>query len=108
MNRFDNIDCVIGMAEYEDNHFDLAICDPPYGTKQIKNNLHGVINWNETPPSEDYFNELYRVSRNQIIWGENYFKDIKIGGRIVWNKLLTPIYEKTFSQAEIAYCSLMR
>ena len=106
MRLFENKDCIIGMKEYPDNYFDLAIVDPPYGTKQIKNNLHGKINWNENIPSDEYFNQLYRVSKDQFIFGANYFnKNIKGGGRIVWNKMLTPIYEKTFSHCEIIYTS---
>ena len=78
------------MARYEDNHFDLAIVDPPYGIgaditqeyysanqKRISNNgkwkKYKKTNWDSSPPSVKYFNELLRVSYNQIVWGGNYF-----------------------------------
>lgn len=76
------------MKEFEDNHFELAIVDPPYGIglKNItetgaagKNfpqangkrypSIHKHKPWNDSTPSPEYFNELHRVSRNQIIWG---------------------------------------
>ena len=57
------------MARYPDNYFDLAICDPPYGID--------IAKWDEIEmrPSLEYFEELFRVSKNQIIWGGNYFAD---------------------------------
>jgi site-specific DNA-methyltransferase (adenine-specific) len=74
------------MARYEDNHFDLAIVDPPYGIgidgqkKSIKNGTqirkhYEFKGWDNAIPSEQYFNELKRVSKNQIIWGGNYFTE---------------------------------
>jgi len=104
-----NEDCLPAMRRMKDKQYDIAICDPPYGIGHIKNNLFGLIEWNEEIPEKEYFTQLFRVSRNQIIWGENYLNPfIPNGGRIVWNKLLTPIYEKTFSQCEIAYCSMQK
>jgi site-specific DNA-methyltransferase (adenine-specific) len=73
------------MARYPDNYFDLAIVDPPYGigidgqkksiNKNPKHNRkeHVKKNWDNAIPNEKYFNELFRVSKNQIIWGANYF-----------------------------------
>jgi site-specific DNA-methyltransferase (adenine-specific) len=69
------------MARYEDNYFDLAIVDPPYGIDITKMNMGGrkrnkedkKKNWDNSVPRNDYFNELFRVSKNQIIWGGNYF-----------------------------------
>lgn len=75
------------MARYEDNHFDLAIVDPPYGigidgqkksiNKNPKHNRkeHKRKKWDSDIPSREYFNELFRVSKNQIIWGGNYFTE---------------------------------
>ena len=76
------------MARYPDKYFDLAICDPPYGIN-VANNTTGTVirnksdkdiltikDWDKSTPSEDYFNELFRVSKEQIIWGGNYFIDI--------------------------------
>lgn len=103
------------MATCKDKEFDLAICDPPYGAggdifsfeinlKNKKTN-HTIKNWNENRPDEAYFKELRRVSKNQIIWGGNYFTDnLPISrGWIFWNKR----YEKmhSFSDGELAWTS---
>ena len=85
------------MARYPDNYFDLAIVDPPYGigaAKQLdlgnsnKRQKHKTKDWdNEIPPIE-YFEELFRVSKNQIIWGGNYFLDYLYATRcfLIWDK----------------------
>ena len=104
------------MARYEDNHFDLAIVDPPYGlgisnTEQIgKSKKHKIKNWDNSIPNQVYFKELKRVSKNQIIWGVNYFDGMCLnGGRIIWNKLGKDIGRRkvpsSFSECEIAYYS---
>lgn len=104
------------MARYEDNYFDLAIVDPPYGigisgqkeSKQGKKSdrkYHIEKNWDSAIPSEDYFLELERVSKNQIIWGANYFvKHLTEGtkGWIVWFKGQIGL---TMSDCELAYSS---
>jgi site-specific DNA-methyltransferase (adenine-specific) len=67
------------MKQFEDNHFDLAICDPPYGIGAAKEKPHngwadwGIKQWDNEAPDEAYFAELKRVSKNQIIWGANHF-----------------------------------
>lgn len=79
-----NGDCLEGMKSYPDKYFDLAIIDPPYGIDVIKNDTvggnnlgkakkYGAKKWDEQPPNEEYFKELKRVSKNQIIWGANHF-----------------------------------
>ena len=82
------------MARYEDNYFDLAIVDPPYGYGDKKTDILNFRQkeqhreWN-IAPSDEYFKELFRVSKNQIIWGGNYFPFIwGYGGRcfIYWHK----------------------
>lgn len=117
-----NMDCMQGMKEFPDKYFDLAIVDPPYGRKEhggrnrsgyvrqkngskifVKDGQYGNRNWDNDPPSEDYFNELMRVSKNQIIFGCNYFDYPLIGGRIVWDKCNDGSDQ---SDAEIAYCSM--
>tara|TARA_B100001093_G_scaffold390367_1_gene376673 strand:- start:390 stop:1013 length:624 start_codon:yes stop_codon:yes gene_type:complete len=66
------------MARYEDNYFDLAIVDPPYGIKANKEKEHngwkdyGIKEWDNEIPKPKYFKELFRVSKNQIVWGGNY------------------------------------
>ena len=92
-----NCDCMDMMAEYEDGHFDLAIVDPPYGInwmKQIKNpntkknwKKYKVKEWDSDRPNDDYFIELYRVSKNQIVWGANYFDNMKASPCwVIWDK----------------------
>jgi len=102
------------MSRYEDNHFDLAIVDPPYGlgdktTKggcnkntQVKFKEH---KWDDEIPTDKYFIELFRVSKNQIIWGGNYFPflwDKSCRGLITWDKM---VYIPTMSQVEYAWYS---
>ena len=89
------------MARYEDNHFDLAIVDPPYGIdlanmnmgagnkkKHSRNKSRGFENkdWDIQTPSLEYFEELKRVSKNQIIWGGNYFELGVCYGFCIWDK----------------------
>lgn len=94
-----NIDCMEGMAKYPDNYFELAIVDPPYGIKQpafrkeSKNKLtktkqYNHVVYNQPPPTRYYFNELQRVSKNQIIWGANYYNTkLPEGGQwVFWDK----------------------
>lgn len=79
------------MARYPDNHFDLAIVDPPYGIGDFRNTKakkhHKKVDWNNAIPTEEYFNEVVRVSKNRIIWGVNYYgKYVNDVGRIVHDK----------------------
>jgi site-specific DNA-methyltransferase (adenine-specific) len=99
------------MKRYEDNHFDLAIVDPPYGigfdgqkeNKATNRKAHDFKGWDNAIPSEEYFNELKRVSKNQIIWGGNYFFDYLGNTRCVltWDK----IQEFSGSDFELAWTS---
>jgi len=91
MNNLTNEDNMQMMARYEDNHFDLAIVDPPFGVgnfvQQTGNVRGNKVDWNETIPFDDYFKELKRVSKNRIIFGANYFNCFEEkGGAIVWVK----------------------
>lgn len=104
------------MARYPDNYFDLAIVDPPYGilnkTKRggdHKFNMDEYSQW-DVKPDDEYFNELFRVSKNQIIWGGNYFGQIWARspynkGFIIWDKN-QPETLNNFSMAEMAWSSL--
>tara|TARA_R100000655_G_scaffold8418_2_gene22016 strand:- start:2115 stop:2753 length:639 start_codon:yes stop_codon:yes gene_type:complete len=96
---------MIALKEMQDNQFDLAIVDPPYGinmdeqkesfspSKKGFGNRHRKEwikkEWDNNIPSKDYFDELMRVSQNQIIWGGNYFIDFLINTRccIIWDKM---------------------
>ncbi len=98
------------MARYEDNYFDLAIVDPPYGYGNKKTDILNFRQkeqhreWN-IAPSDEYFKELFRVSKNQIIWGGNYFPFIwGYGGRcfIYWHKG-NPV--PNFADGELAWTS---
>ena len=106
------------MKRYPDNYFDLAIVDPPYGIgidKAMNSNKgkqgfkqYKETEWDNETPKQDYFNELFRVSKNQIIWGANYMIDkIKKPSQcwIVWNKVQRDF---TMSDAELAWCSFDR
>ena len=94
-------DCMALMARYPDKHFDLAIVDPPYGIGEAsgreasRNSAPGraqtvvkyaVKSWDKSPPPMEYFAELRRVSRNQIIWGGNYFPLPPTSCWVVWDK----------------------
>ena len=102
------------MARYPDNHFELAIVDPPYGIgDKFKGGNSGKMNFNEVvekgwdneTPSKEYFNELKRVSKNQIIWGGNYFLDNLGNTRcfICWDKKISEDF--TLAMAELAWTS---
>ena len=103
------------MKRYPDNYFDLAIVDPPYFSGPERREFYGnkispigvhrlygkTTKWEV--PGQDYFDELFRVSKNQIIWGVNYFNYSFGSGRIVWDKVNT---HSSFSDCELAYSSL--
>jgi site-specific DNA-methyltransferase (adenine-specific) len=102
-------DCITALKRYDDNHFDLAIVDPPYGigADKAQNNaalsrikaegkskagrgwkLYHETDWDNETPTAEYWAELFRVSKNQIVWGGNYFTEYlppKMGW-ILWDK----------------------
>ena len=96
------------MSRYEDNHFDLAIVDPPYGIGldggQIGYSKHKKKDWDSCSPPKEYFDELFRVSKNQIIWGFNHFLDKLTSTKAVifWNKHQNGY----FAEGELAWCSI--
>ena len=96
------------MARYPDNHFDLAIVDPPYGIGldggQIGYSKHKKKDWDSCSPSKEYFDELFRVSKDQIIWGFNHFLDKLTSTKAVifWNKHQNGY----FAEGELAWCSI--
>lgn len=112
-----NCDCMEFMKDKPDKYYDLAIVDPPYGIgidgqkesicKNPKHNRkkHNKKDWDSKIPDKDYFQELERVSKNQIIWGGNYFVprlDKGKKGWIVWDKGQRGL---TMSDCELAYSS---
>ena len=86
-----NMDCLEAMKQMDDNEFDLAIVDPPYGINVKVRVFEDGKNWDSEIPSKEYFNHLFRVSKNQIIWGANYFLDYLGATKsiITWDKLNT-------------------
>lgn len=84
-----NEDCIAGMKRYPDKFFNLAIVDPPYGIGISSNpvrQMHEKKVWDKAIPTEEYFSELFRVSKNQIIWGGNYFPLPPSQGFLIWDK----------------------
>jgi len=115
MINFYNIDNIEFMKTKPDNYYDLAIVDPPYGIDaDVKNNTdkkqskksaskskkYGSQIWDSCIPTDEYFSELKRVSKKQIIWGANFFN--LQGGMLYWHKNVTM---PTYSTGEIAYLS---
>ena len=115
-----NEDCMEGMKRYPDNHFELAIVDPPYGIGECGGDkkrgrksdnynkivIHKKKEWDKEPPPPEYFVELKRVSKNQIIWGGNYFVNYLYPsmGWVFWDKLIGG----DFSDGELAWTSMWR
>lgn len=126
---FYNMDCMEGMKQFPDKYFDLAIVDPPYGdggddwkrgthhtfgarkkysTYKNRRNLGNevckkIVAW-DVAPGKEYFDELFRISRNQIIWGGNYFDLPPTRCFLIWRKINVP--EKfSMAMAEYAWTS---
>ena len=103
------------MARYPDNYFELAIVDPPYGIninmnagrkKDTKSKKRTIKKWDSEAPTKEYFDELFRVSKNQIIWGANHMIDkiqINSQGWIFWDKCVAE--GCSFSDGELAWTS---
>jgi len=125
---FYNMDCMEGMKQFPDKYFDLAIVDPPYGdgggsgsgktkadSAECSTSIartggtwaskfgKKIISW-DTAPKQDYFQELFRVSRNQIIWGGNYFWLPPARCFLVWRKTNVP-EDFTMAMCEYAWTS---
>ena len=113
-----NEDNMLLMARYPDNYFDLAIVDPPYGidlanmnmgigntpkASKAKNRKWQPKDWDSSIPSDEYFKELFRVSKNQIIWGGNYFNLGICNKFIIWDKEIPE--GLSFSDCEYAWTS---
>ena len=107
------MDCMEGMAQFPDKYFELALIDPTYGIGANKMTLgngknkiyRGAEDWDKTAPSQEYFDELERVSKNQIIWGANHFVEVfhkNSPSWIFWDK---GTGENDFADGEFAYTS---
>ena len=120
---FYNMDCVEGMKQFQDKYFDLAIVDPPYGIGELSMNYtkSGTIRaygysaakrrdyrkqseW-DIKPNQSYFDELFRVSKHQIIWGGNYFTDMIPPSKsfICWDKRCNDAMRNAFADCEYAW-----
>ena len=101
-------DCLEAMREMKDKQFDLAIVDPPYGINRNGMNMgNSVFNkddkkWDKNTPTPEYFNELFRVSKNQLIWGGNYFELPVSQYFAIWDKGET-MYGRDFAECEYAW-----
>ena len=116
LNQLYLMNCMDGMKQFPDKYFELAIVDPPYGIgdKLLKGGHTGTVKfheqyevnqWDNERPSKEYFDELFRVSQNQVIWGANYFWEYLRPSRgiIAWDKNLgSPL---NFSHWEMAWTS---
>lgn len=114
-------DSLQALKGYGDNHFDIAIVDPPYGidlanmnmgigkskkASKAKNRKWKAKDWDKKTPTKEYFNELIRVSKNQIIWGGNYFDLPPCYGYVIWDKEIPE--GLSFSACEMAWHSFKK
>ena len=114
-----NCDCLEAMRQMPDNAFDLAVVDPPYGVKYARGkNGWGVcdnrpdfadVQW-DFVPTQEYFDELRRVSKHQIIWGGNYFTDKLPASKcwIVWDKICQTPNKGVFADCELAWTNFTK
>lgn len=123
-----NIDCIEGMKQFPDGYFDWCIADIPYGidvakmayTQEVKRGIkqkngkvlklnkgtYSIKDWDKTPPQQEYFDEVKRVSKHQIIFGVEYVDWKGLGkGRIKWDKCVPE--GVSFKGYEMAYCSII-
>lgn len=102
-------DCMDYMRELPDNAFELAIVDPPYGIDLASKSFRGKQKkkiWDEKIPDEEYFSELMRASKNQIIWGGNYFPLPPSKGFLIWDKMQP--FDFTSAMCEMAWMSIQK
>ena len=119
LNNLYNMDCMDGMRQFPDWYFDLAIVDPVYGdvtqggymSNQIRGGVakrsdYNLSLWKQDKTGIEYFRELFRVSKNQVIWGGNYFA-VEIGkdsqGWVIWDKQHQA--DRSFADCELAWTS---
>jgi site-specific DNA-methyltransferase (adenine-specific) len=100
-----NEDNMLMMARYPDDYFDLAIVDPPYGIQVKTRVFDDGKKWDNEIPTKQYFKQLFRVSKNQIIWGGNYFLDYlnPTPCFLIWDKKMTD--KHLMSMSEFAWTS---
>ena len=103
--NFYNIDCIEFMKTKPDNYYDLAIVDPPYGINVKTRVFDDGKKWDNAIPTSEYFEQLFRVSKNQIIWGGNYFLEYlkPTPCFLIWDKKMTD--KHLMSMSEFAWTS---
>lgn len=117
ISRVYNMDCMEFLKQCPDKYYELCIIDPPYGidlanmnmgigkskkSSKAKNRKWIAKNWDKCPPDKSYFKELFRVSKNQIIWGGNYFKLPTSQYFAIWDKG-EGMYDRSFAECEYAW-----
>ena len=112
LNKLYNMDCMEGMKQFPDNYFELAIVDPPYGIGVNQMNMGGRKTiqptdkkWDNEIPNQEYFDEIIRVSKEQIIWGGNYFPLRPSRCFVIWDKG-EMMYGRSFAECEYAWVSM--
>ena len=121
INKIYNMDCLEGLKQLKDNSIDLIVTDPPYGIKIggsgkiggsniVDAKQYTPVDWDDTPLSKEIFKELVRVSKNQIIFGYNYFANILpiTNSLIVWDKKCKNDWDDNFSDGELAWTSFKK
>jgi len=121
LNKIYCMDCLEGLKLIPDNSIDLVLTDPPYGIKRGQQNMfkgygcaenieYGECNWDEESPSQECFNEMLRISKNQIIFGANYFTDKlpQSNHWLVWNKTAKGMETNDFSDCELIWTSFKK
>lgn len=106
-----NVDCLPFMKQCEDKQFDLAIVDPPYGIGISSNPVrqqHEKKGWDNAIPSKEYFDELKRISKNQIVWGGNYFLQYLDNTQcfLIWDKKQP--FDFSLAMCEMAWTSFSK
>jgi len=106
MNKIHHIDCLEFMKQVPDDYFDLVLTDPPYGIGISSNPIrqkHDKKEWDNFTPSKEHFNEIMRISKNQIIWGGNYFSLPPSKNFLIWDKKQS--YDFSLAMCEMAWTS---
>lgn len=113
---FYNMDCMEGMRKFPDKYFDLAIVDPPYGIGADTGTGgfgHAKARkyagkWDSDIPAAEYFEELFRVSKTQIVWGGQYMTRFLAPAQkwLVWDKVGEGRFQNPYSKCELAWTSL--
>ena len=113
INKIHNQDCLEAMKLMQDNQYDLAIVDPPYGLERFKKG-GSVVNkygdekkhWNNIKPKKEYFTELFRISKKQIIWGANNFNLPTSEYFVIWQK--GNALDFSFAMVEMAWTNIKK